>query len=150
MLLTGSPSASRVASCAPSGVRAWRPLFRSTLPPSPSPAVPRRHHLTQAEAAEHPEALFFLGHECLQGKDSGTTGTTQGVSRALEYFLRAAAKGHGDALCSAGAMYYNGLGVPQVMMLSTCPYWGAGGMSVGCRWDVGGMSVGCWWGVAKA
>ena len=64
--------------------------------------------------SEHPEALFFIGHECLQGKASGSTGLTQGVSRAMEYFLRAASKGHADALCSAGAMYYNGLGVPQV------------------------------------
>ena len=63
-----------------------------------------------AEAAEHPEALFFLGHQCLRGHaDKQST-----ASRALEYFLLASTKGHAEALCSAGAMYYNGIGVPVV------------------------------------
>jgi hypothetical protein len=110
------------------------PLPRARVTPTPTPSTVRglaraRFHVGLAVAAEHPEALFFEGHQWLSCEPAA-----QAPGRALDLFLLAASKGHAEAACSAGAMHYNGVGTPTVrvgrsLCACACPVW-----CVPCAW----------------
>jgi TPR repeat protein len=62
----------------------------------------------------HPEALYDVGHYHLEGSE----GRERNSAMALAYFEAAGDAGHPDALCSAGAMYFNGIGTAEVLKLA--------------------------------
>ena len=66
-------------------------------------------YLDKAATQKQPDALFALGDMHLHGTD----GRERDLTKALAFFEAAGDAGSADALCSAGAMYYNGVGVPS-------------------------------------
>ena len=74
-------------------------------------------HLILAIRIGDPEAMFIYGNQLYTGEYSlfyvlwrYSEGVKKDLKAALEYFLQAGARGNADAMCSAGAMIYNGEG----------------------------------------
>eukprot|EP00742_Colponemidia_sp_Colp-10_P010165 GILJ01011141.1.p1 GENE.GILJ01011141.1~~GILJ01011141.1.p1 ORF type:complete len:580 (-),score=66.51 GILJ01011141.1:177-1916(-) len=77
-----------------------------------------RRHLTKAVELGSPEAAFALADLYYHGapdlpRDSG---------KALEFYLLAGVRGHGEGLCCAGAMFFNGDGVEQSYLKALAMY----------------------------
>ena len=73
-------------------------------------------YLIRAMRQGDPEALFIRGNQLYSGEWARREGVRRrngeekDLKRALQLFLDAGARGSADAMCSAGAMVYNGEG----------------------------------------